>query len=214
MIDISSEQDAVLERYASKWTSRGYRLVKNPHGDELPDFLGSYRPDAILVGPQKVLVEVLYKGEPQDLTKLEALQSLLTGRDDWRLEIIYAGVRPPTVSPTSVGRLRETLDRIASMDDSDAGAFVMLWPVMEAAARLLVPDETRRPQSPGRVVELLASQGIVLPSDADFLREAAKLRNRIVHGELDAAVPNDMRQRTERIAREVVKLVDASDKSH
>lgn len=214
MIEVPSDQDAVLDRYASKWTSQGYRLVKNPHGDELPDFLGSYRPDAILVGPQKIMVEVLYKGEPQAQTKLDALRSLLTGRDDWRLEIVYAGVRPPTVSPTSAVRLRQTLDRIESMDDADPGAFVMLWPVMEAAARLLVPDETRRPQSPGRVVELLASHGVIVPSDADFLRQAATLRNRIVHGELDTAVPQDMRQRTERIAQQVVGSVEALGTAH
>lgn len=214
MIEVSSDQEAVLDRYASKWTSQGYRLVKNPHGDDLPGFLGSYRPDAILLGPQKIMVEVLYKGEPQSQTKLDALRSLLTGRDDWRLEIIYAGVRPPIVSPTSTARLRQTLERIEGMDDADPGAFVMLWPVMEAAARLLVPDETRRPQSPGRVVELLASHGIIVPSDADFLRRSANLRNRIVHGELDTAVPQDVRRRTERIAQQVVGSVEALGMAH
>lgn len=214
MIDVSSDQEAALDRFASRWTSQGYRLVKNPHGDELPDFLGSYRPDAILVGPQNIMVEVLYKGEPQTQSKLDALRSLLTGRDDWRLEIIYAGVRPLTVSPTSTVRLRHTLERIEGMADDDPGAFVMLWPVLEAATRLLAPETTTRPQSAGQVVELLASQGVILPSDADLLRQAATLRNRIVHGDLDIAVPADVRRQTERIVHQVVQSVDDEGATH
>ena len=84
----------------------------------------------------------------------------------------------------------------------------MLWPVLEAATRILAPAETRRAQSPGRVVELLAAEGHVVPNDADLLRQSAALRNRLIHGELDTEVPPDLRRQTERIARELVRSLE------
>lgn len=213
MIEIASDQDAALERYASKWTEQGYRLVKNPHGAELPAFLGSYRPDAILLSPpnlglENIIVEVLYKGQSDALQRIEAIRSVLAGSNEWRLEVLYAGVPPPSLVPTSANRLRETLDRLDGTDDQDPGAFLMLWPVLEAAARILVPSATRRPQSPGRVVELLAAEGYVVPSDADVLRKSAALRNRLIHGDLDADVTPDLRRETERIARDLVASLE------
>ena len=208
MIDSGSDQDAVLERYASRWLSHGYRLIKNPHGSDLPSFLGSYRPDAILLGPTNIVVEVLYKGQTDAPEKIEAIRSMLAGRAGWRLEIIYAGVQPQNFAPTSPDRLRETLDHIEALDEGDPGAFLMLWPVLEAATRILAPAETRRAQSPGRVVELLAAEGHVVPNDADLLRQSAALRNRLIHGELDTEVPPDLRRQTERIARELVRSLE------
>jgi hypothetical protein len=214
MTELTREEDDALERYASKWTSQGYRLLKNPHGVELPEFLGSYRPDAVLLAApgsssDNILVEVLYKGQTDAQRKIEAVRPLLAGRSGWRLDVLYAGVAPPTLVPTSKGRVRDTLASIEGMNESDPGAFVMLWPVLEAIARILSPDQTRRPQSPGRVVELLASEGHVSPNEADILRRAANLRNRLIHGDLDAQVTPDLRKATQRIARNLVRSLEA-----
>lgn len=209
MIELASERDAALDRYARSWESRGYQLIKNPRRGDLPDFLNSYRPDAILLSPdsangENIAVEVLFKGDAEAQAKIESLRPILAHHAGWRLEVLYAGKQPQNLEPLSADRLRETLERLEETDETDPGAFLMLWPVLEATARILSPSDTRRPQSPGRVVELLASEGYVVPEDADILRHSATLRNRLIHGDLDLDVPVELRRQTERIARELV----------
>lgn len=205
MIEPMSIEEAALDRYASRWTAKGYRLVKNPSGSELPAFLRSYRPDAILIGPEKIVVEVVQKGQTDAVEKVATVRSLLADHPDWHLEVLYAGVAPQPVSQMTPNRLRKTLDQIESANESDdLGTFLLLWAVLEAATRNLEPDATRRPQSPGRVVELLAASGRITPSDADVLRESAKLRNRLIHGDLDVSVPVHVRTRMSQVAEDLV----------
>jgi len=55
-------------------------------------------------------------------------------------------------------------------------------------------DKLVRPQTPGRLVEVLASEGYVTPSETDRLRTVIATRNQIVHGGLQAKVsPKDVR---------------------
>ena len=201
MSDIALTEDVAIDRLAVKWAAQGYKLVKNPTGSELPKFLGSYRPDAILLGPSKVLVEVLRKGETDAPAKLKALRSLLLDHPDWRLEVVYAGSEPSTIPPVSTSYLRKRLGDLGHLRvEQTQAAFLLLWAVLEAIARRLEPTRTERPQSPGRVVEVLASEGHVLPDEADYLRTASLLRNRLIHGGLDVDVPVESVKRMEQIA--------------
>jgi uncharacterized protein YutE (UPF0331/DUF86 family) len=86
------------------------------------------------------------------------------------------------------------IDRaIASVDDLKKGghavpALIMAWAVLEAIGRALLPDKFGRPQTPGRLVELLAHEGYLTPDEADVVRPLVTLRNTAVHGALDSAV--------------------------
>jgi uncharacterized protein YutE (UPF0331/DUF86 family) len=71
----------------------------------------------------------------------------------------------------------------------------MAWATFEALSRALLPGKFTRPQSPGRLVEELTSEGHVTPNEADVLRRLAVLRNRLIHGDLRAsAEPVDLAQ--------------------
>lgn len=214
MIDVTSDKEEALERHSTRWVSQGYRLIKNPRGTDLPKFLGSYRPDAVLLAPpgssaDNIVVEVLHKGETATQEKIEAVRPILLGKRGWRLDVLYAGVAPPTLAPTSKQNVRDTLSRIERTTEDDPAAFLMLWPVLEAIARIISPAQTRRPQSPGSVVELLASEGHVSQSEATILRKAAGVRNRLIHGDLDVRVTPELRQSTQRIADKLVRSLDA-----
>jgi hypothetical protein len=213
MIDMTSEEDLALERYAGRLAGQGYRLVKQPRGPDLPPFLGSYRPDAILVGPRDgILVEVVRKGQSDAVSRVEALRALINDHPAWRLEVLYAGVQPESLTPVSPSRIRDTVRQIAGLNKPDAGAFLLLWATLEATARSLVPEETKRPQSPGRVVELLASSGRVPASDADYLRQLAKLRNRLIHGDLDVEIPAELFVQMLEIVSELTAQLDVHER--
>jgi uncharacterized protein YutE (UPF0331/DUF86 family) len=70
-------------------------------------------------------------------------------------------------------------------------ALLLAWASFEAVGRMLAPDQFQRPQSPGRLVQLLASEGYLTPTEADKLRTLATKRNTIIHGELQTAVSRE-----------------------
>jgi uncharacterized protein YutE (UPF0331/DUF86 family) len=64
----------------------------------------------------------------------------------------------------------------------------MGWSVLEALARDLLPKQLERAQPPAKLVEILATEGLLTPSEADVIRKAATVRNTVAHGELGLAV--------------------------
>jgi hypothetical protein len=187
MNEFELADNAVLDQHEPSWVAQGYKVVRRPSRENLPAFLDRYMPDAVLVGrTPNVVVEVVRKGQPQIERKVRDLNALLAGRDDWRLEVLYAGEQPEQLPAVSTERLRGSLANVRRLARIDqGGGLLVLWATLEAIARRLEPGKTGRPQSPGRIVELLAGAGFIAPSEAEKLREGAQWRNRLVHGDLD-----------------------------
>ncbi len=187
------EENAVLDRHEPSWIAQGYRVVRQPRGTNLPAFLRTHAPDAVLLGrTPNVVVEVLRKGQTNVERKVRDLRALVAGQDDWRLEVLYAGEEPEQLPQVSTEQLKELLEKVRNFAPVEQrGALLLLWAIVEALARRLEPDKTRRPQSAERVVELLAGAGHIAPSQAERLREAARLRNLLVHGDLNISLSEE-----------------------
>lgn len=66
-----------------------------------------------------------------------------------------------------------------------AGAALLLaWSCLEALARTALGTRMSTPQRPGSVLETLAFEGFVAPSEADRIRPLIAKRNRLAHGDL------------------------------
>ena len=63
-------------------------------------------------------------------------------------------------------------------------SLLIVWAAFEALARVVVPDQFKRPQTPARLVQILSREGYLTPSEADLLRRLADKRNSFIHGEL------------------------------
>jgi uncharacterized protein YutE (UPF0331/DUF86 family) len=61
-------------------------------------------------------------------------------------------------------------------------ALMIAWAALEAAGRAILPQDLARPQAANKLIEVLASEGVVTPTEADSLRKAIGLRNSITHG--------------------------------
>jgi hypothetical protein len=184
-----SEQEA-LDQHEPTWIAQGYKLIRKPRASDLPSFLGRYVPDAFLIGENhKVIVEVIHKGSPHAERKVRDLRSLLAGHEDWRLEVVFTGSESAALPTVGAEALRVSLLRVRGLAASEPeAALLLLWATIEAVARRLEPSRTAKPQSPGRVVELLAGAGHVTPTEASILRESVRWRNRLIHGDLTITV--------------------------
>ena len=90
-------------------------------------------------------------------------------------------------------------------------ALVMAWATFEAIGRALLPEQFQRPQTPGRLVEVLGSGGYITPEEADTLRAAIAIRNAVVHGQLNSTVDQKMLQGFIAILKTLVKLLPAEN---
>lgn len=184
----------ITETLAQEWKARGYDVLVEPRNYAgLEDVFRYYRPDLIVTkGDEKLAFEVKSKGEKTDVRAAEGLdraRSLFQRHPDWKFQVVYFGQAQDALPKFDLHELQidfQAVDAISSVDPRLA--LIKLWSLAEALVRNIYPDHTQRPQSPGRLVELLAGQGDILPEQAARMRDMASKRNRFVHGDLTVSV--------------------------
>jgi len=113
-------------------------------------------------------------------------------RKDWELRLYY--VRPAGGKDRLPAMADKTIDSsIASVesliaDGQSSAAVLIAWATFEALGRTLSPEKFSQPQTAARLVEVLAGEGIVTPSEADLLRRLGNVRNRVIHGSLNERI--------------------------
>jgi len=185
---------AALQTIRPRLEEEGFEVFLNPSAAQLPNFLAGYQPDAIALRQDKKLAIEVATEDHGVGNKISHLQALLSGHDEWELRVVYV---PKSEADVVRAVPREDIQGYLKRIESDqgvigpVGTLLMGWSAFEAVGRYLVPDDFKRPQSSNRLIELLASQGYLLPEDADFLRWLGALRNKAAHGQLDISVSND-----------------------
>lgn len=89
----------------------------------------------------------------------------------------------------AVAKPEEILDqlkeaRLLASQGHTKSSLLLGWSALEAIARRAIGDRLAKPQRPGSVIEMLAYEGHVSPTEADRLRPMIRQRNRLIHGEL------------------------------
>jgi uncharacterized protein YutE (UPF0331/DUF86 family) len=154
--------------------------------------LGAYAPDLIALRDDKNLViEIKHRsGRAENL--LKDLAKRFEGQKGWEFRVVW--INPSESQDGLTLQSRDTIStRLREISGLlDAGfvdsAMLMAWATFEAIGRKLMPKEFARPQSPGRLVQVLAQEGHVTPDEGDVLRQLVDMRNRFIHGELTVAI--------------------------
>lgn len=182
----------VLERLVRTLGAEGYEVYLHPNRLLIPTFLGDLSPDAIALRKDKNLVIEVSGRSQQAAQKLQELSALVQTQEGWELRVV-------SVNPANELDLLQVQDavnireRIAEVKQiASAGhpesALLVAWATFEALARALRTKQFERAQTPGRIVQALATDGLLTPTEADLLRALAQKRNRFIHGELQVRV--------------------------
>ena len=178
----------VLQRLLPELEAQGYEVYLHPNRRLLPSFFGDYEPFAVALGSSKNLAVEFARQSADTSKKLERITALFEGQPKWELRIVWLEpvssqrdleVQPSAVIAKRITEVQELIDK-----GSSEGSLLLAWATFEALARAILPDRFQRPQTPRRLVEILAAEGYITPSEADFLRELAEKRNKLIHGEL------------------------------
>jgi uncharacterized protein YutE (UPF0331/DUF86 family) len=175
----------------------------------------TYRPDAIaLKKDKKIAIEVVGSNANSN-QKIMTLQSLFADHDDWELRVFYASpvASNKSVEVASIPAINESIQGVIDLKEAGhlSPALVMAWATFEAVGRALLPDQFQRPQTPARLVEVLASEGYITPDEADTLRAATTIRNAVVHGQLDSTVDKKMLDGFVAVLKTLAKLLPAGN---
>jgi hypothetical protein len=185
-------ETAVLESIVPQLEAEGFEVYAHPSAHLLPPFLQAYSPDAIARREDKNLaIEVLRRGSPSE-KKLDELRALLSGKRDWELRVYWVSPSstPESIEAASRRDIEHAIKSIEALtvEKRFAPALLMAWATLEGLGRALLPDKLVRVQTPQRLVEVLASDGYVTPTEADHLRRLGRIRNRVIHGGLSEKI--------------------------
>lgn len=181
-----------IESLRARYEGEGFAFTVEPEAAKLPDFLRSYRPDALAQkAGHNVAIEVKRRPGPSTDRALKDIRRLFEGHPDWQLHVVFMGtdqLQSITIRAAEPARIRSLVSevrRLIAVGHSRA-AFVMAWSLLEAALRSREGETTSRPRTVGTVVQTLAMNGYIGPDVERRMRDMIDLRNRIVHGDVAA----------------------------
>ena len=192
MTRTGSEASLLLVGILRDLEAAGYEVHTDSLADRLPPFAGGWRPDAIALGkPTNLAIEVKLEGAPAKSVS-EDLRRRFDADPDWDLRVYYARPKAAAepVDPVPVESIDVSIREVEELNARGQSQLALLraWATLEALGRVLLPGEFERAQAPGRLVEILAFEGNVTPTEADLLRNLVGRRNRFIHGSLDVEV--------------------------
>jgi len=169
-----------LQTLVPGYEAEGFSVFLHPAREMLPQFMRGYQPDAIAVKDDKQIAIEIKRNVTRQVAQTKQLQRIFSEHPEWELRVYYIPGHPE--EDIQAPDLPEIDAALAEVDQlKQAGhlraALIMAWAALEAAGRALLPQDLARPQPANRLIEVLASEGVVTPTEADSLRKAISLRN-------------------------------------
>jgi hypothetical protein len=186
---------SVLHNLQHSYEARGFKFHISPPPELIPSFLAGHRPDAIAVSPDGggIIIEVKRHRAEASNRQLADLAKKVAGQKRWEFQVIYTN--PTTeesddIAKATVKQINAGLQEIQLLADSGhyAPALIFGWAVLESLARFARGLGSSRGHSPVQVVQALAEEGYLANDDAQRLREMARVRSSLVHGDLSVTV--------------------------
>ena len=182
----------VTEKARTALESAGYRVTVRPSEGELPVFLKTATPDLIArKGEGGVVIGIRTMPADRDqAARLSQLADEVRQHEGWRFDLYLAQPRQELVDamlqPNSGDLDAEILRGRRLLEAHEPKiALIYGWALLEAAARILVLDQTKgeaKRYRPASVVTSLISEGFLTDEDGERLQNLGLLRNQLVHG--------------------------------
>lgn len=191
---IASERQAIRQ-YADWYSRQGYQVSVGPAPRELPEFLRTLSPDMIARRDGENVVVEIKTSSPSSFERVQALARALEHRVGWTLQVVYVDLADPEWEPPAelpkIAELEARLDSLAGIekdDDQSRLQFLLLWSIIEAAARHRLTSAGISPIrriSSSALINMLLTEGLIDEPQYAYLRRGLTVRNSIAHGFLN-----------------------------
>ncbi|MCW5700394.1 MAG: hypothetical protein KIT00_11190, partial [Rhodospirillales bacterium] len=186
---------------ANQYRSQGYQVFVEPRVEGLPDFLREFRPDLVARGKKEnVVVEVKQWGDRESAPNLRALADAIRRHPGWRLRVLVteqdSTVAEEPSRPLTPGEILNELNSVRALEEEGhkAAAFLLLWSLLEAAARTRLVElgvERPTPQPATAMVKDLVAHGLVPEVEYPNILAWMATRNTAAHGFPTRPIPNE-----------------------
>jgi uncharacterized protein YutE (UPF0331/DUF86 family) len=188
---VATRERDFLQTLVPSYEADGFSIFLHPTREMLPPFLRGYQPDAMAIKDDKKIIIEIKSDTTRHSARMEQLEQTFLGHPEWEFRVYYIPSLPEE-EDIEASRVPEIDAALVEVDQlKQAGhlraALMMAWSALEAASRVLLPQNLARPQTANRLIEALAAEGVMTPSEADSLRKAIASRNAATHGHF--AVP-------------------------
>lgn len=191
MTTIPASPDVAAQRaaeVAQEYRAHGYRVLEEPDGRELPEFLRGFRPDLVAFGEsENVVIEIKSHATIVAEKTIGDLAEAVHRQPGWRLELVllksevYSEILNPNAE-ISHENVQQALARSRALEHADL-ALVVAWGALELgmihAARVYEVDI---PHDVRSTVSTIYSFGLISYDEYKKLNEAWDARVRIIHG--------------------------------
>lgn len=181
-----------LERIAEEYRSKGYDVLVEPSGPDLPPFLGDHRPDLIARrGDERLVVKLKPSSSEAEHDQVRGLAERIEREPGWRFVLIAAspaeellpGERLALLSDPEVEQhLRQA--RLLLQSGQREAALLLAWAAIEGQLRALAKREEIPLPRPDTLTLLrqLVSLGLIDRDHYGTLTEAFRARSAVAHG--------------------------------
>lgn len=180
-----------VQKVGQVYRDKGYEVLIAPRGDQLPDFLQTFRPDLIAhKGAEHIVVEVRMRGRVSDLPQVNELAKVVRNEADWKFELFLLGPENSFfvngASLFTVEEIRLKIVEVALFVENGhlEAAFLVGWSLAEATLRVLAVKEgiEGKTATPDYLLKQMTFEGIIARETYHDLKRAQQTRNAIAHG--------------------------------
>jgi len=189
---------SVLRDLQPSYEARGLKFHINPSRELIPPFLAGYTPDAIAVGPDGggIIIEVTRNRTQASNRQLADLARKVADQKGWEFQAIYTNPtteRLDNIPKPTQEQVDAKLREIQVLADTGhyAPALIFGWAALESLARLASGSGRSGGYSPIQAVQALAEEGYIENEEAQRLRDMARLRSAVAHGDFSVDVSAD-----------------------
>ena len=199
-----------VQKVGQVYRDKGYDVLIEPQGDQLPDFLQAFRPDLIVhKGDEHIVVEVRVRGQVSDLPQVNELAKVVRNEADWKFELFLLGLENSFfvngASLFTVEEIRSKIVEVALFVENGhlEAAFLMGWSLAEATLRVLAVKEGIEGETATSdyLLKQMTFEGIIARETYHDLKRAQQTRNAIAHGFKSS-------QLTVETVQELIDLID------
>ena len=199
-----------VQKVGQVYRDKGYDVLIEPQGDQLPDFLQAFRPDLIVhKGDEHIVVEVRTRGQISDFPQVNELAKVVRNEADWKFELFLLGPENSFfvngASPLTVEEIRSRRKEVAFFVENGhlEAVFLMGWSLVEAILRVLAVKEeiAGETATPDYLLKQMTFEGIIARETYHDLKRAQQTRDAIAHGFKSS-------QLTVETVQELINLID------
>lgn len=189
--DVESER-LVFEKIAPQFEKDGFAFLSNK-AELLPRVVSGYILDFVAQrGDEYVAIEVKNRRTRASEASLENLRKKFESVPNWSFRYFFFEEEIDENGPRVLSDeyINQSILELRSVSDSGhyKSAFLLSWAIFEAAARAKHRVIFSKPQTPGRIITVLAERGILTVDEADPLRDLSRKRNLFIHGGLEVII--------------------------